>query len=472
MKTTVVILAAGDGTRFNGNKPKVLHEIAGRPMLAHVLDQARAAGADDIHVVVGDHADAMRAAADDDTLHWHHQAERLGTAHALQCAGDALAGSEEDDVVLVLYGDVPYVRPDAIQSLLARLEDADLALLTKEEYEPAGYGRIIRDDDGRVVCIVEELDAIPDEVEITEISTGILAARGGCLPGLLERIDNDNAQDEYYLTDCVGLAVADGLRVVTADADGGDDDIESDTRHSALGVNTPRQLEEAERAYQWRLAEQLMAQGVTLRDRRRFDVRGEVRCGRDVVIDVNVVLEGNVALGDDVRVGANCVLRDVELGDGTQVEPFSIIESSRTGRRCTIGPFARIRPETELDDEVKIGNFVEIKKSTIGAGSKVNHLSYVGDTGIGRSVNVGAGTVTCNYDGAQKHRTVIGDDVFIGSGAQLVAPVKIGDGATIGAGSTITRDAEADTLTLSRAEQKTVPGWKRPGGKEHRQKTK
>ncbi len=453
MKLCVVILAAGEGTRFNSRKSKVLHEIGGKPMLRHVFEVARALTPAEIHVVVGDNADAAGAALDDSTVRWHEQRERLGTAHALQCAQAALGG---DNRVLVLYGDVMFVNPDTLKSLLAALDDADLAVLTRKLHNPAGYGRIVRDDSGEIARIVEERDATPEEAAITETNTGIIAARGGCLPALLERVGKGNVQGECYLTDCAELAIKDGLKVTTwttSDASEG------------WGVNTPRELEAAERHIQLARARQLMAQGVIVRDARRLDVRGEVSAGRDVIIDINVVLEGRVELGDDVRISANCVLRDVSLGAGTTVEPFSIVESSRTGKNCVIGPFARIRPEVELADKVKIGNFVEVKKSAVGDNSKINHLSYIGDSTIGRSVNVGAGTITCNYDGAQKHRTIIGDNVFVGSGTQIVAPVKIGDGATIGAGSTITRDAGADTLSLSRSEQKAVPGWRRPAAK-------
>ncbi len=453
MKLSVVILAAGAGTRFNSRKSKVLHDVGGKPMLGHVLDGARALSPAEIHVVVGDNAAAVRAAIGDDAIRWHEQHERLGTAHALQCARAALGG---DNRVLVLYGDVMFINPDTLKSLLAALDNADLAILTRKLHDPAGYGRIVRSDSGEIMRIVEERDATPREAAIREINTGIIAARGGCLPDLLERIGCDNAQGEYYLTDCAELAIKRGLKVATRTT--GDPD-------EGRGINTPGELEAAERCVQLAHARQLLAQGVILRDAKRLDVRGEVSAGRDVVIDVNVVLAGRVELGDDVRIGANCVLRDASLGNGTTVEPFSIVESSRTGRNCTIGPFARIRPETELADRVKVGNFVEVKKSTVGAGSKINHLSYLGDSTLGRGVNVGAGTITCNYDGAQKHRTLIGDDVFVGSGTQIVAPVKIGDGATIGAGSTITRDAGAGALTLSRSEQKTVPGWRRPSNK-------
>ncbi len=452
VEVSVVILAAGEGTRFNSRKPKVLHEIGGKPMLGHVLDAARAVSPAAIHVVVGSGAEAVRGAIGGG-VRWHEQNERLGTAHALRCAQDALGG---EDHVLVLYGDVPLIAPGTLKALIATLDDADVAVLTQELDDPTGYGRIIRDADGAVVRIVEERDATPEQAAVKETSTGVIAARSGSLPGLLAQIGKDNAQGEYYLTDCVMLAIKSGLKIAVCKTRGDE----------ALGVNTAQQLEQAERRFQLARAEQLTAQGVIVRDARRLDVRGEVSAGRDVTLDANVLLEGRVELGDGVSVGANCVLRDASIGNNTTIEPFSIVESSRVGESCTIGPFARIRPEVALAEGVKIGNFVEIKKSTVGAGSKINHLSYVGDSKVGQGVNVGAGTITCNYDGVEKHRTIIGDNVFIGSDTQLVAPVKIGDGATIGAGSTITRDADAGVLTLSRSEQKTVPGWRPPSGKE------
>ena len=453
MKVSVVILAAGKGTRLKSRRPKVLHEVGGRAMLGYILGTARALVPGAIHVVVGDGAATVRAAVDDDTIHWHKQRECLGTAHSLRCAEAALASGNQ---VLVLYADVPFVKSGTLKSLLALLDETDLAILTNDSPDPTGYGRIVRDDDGNVVRIVEEHDATPQEAAITETNTGVIAARSGCLPELLARVGRDNAQSEYYLTDCAGHAAAAGMKVATLTTDDADE---------VQGINTRADLERAERYIQLARARQLMEQGATVLDAKRLEVRGEVSVGRDVTVDVNVVLEGRIELGDGVRIGANCVLRDVSLGAGTNVRPFSIVESSRTGRNCVIGPFARIRPETALADEVGIGNFVEVKKSTVGAGSKINHLSYIGDSEVGRSVNIGAGTITCNYDGEKKHRTIIGDNVFVGSDTQIVAPVRIGDNATIGAGSTITRDADADALTLSRSEQKTVPGWRRPADK-------
>ena len=450
MEVTIIILAAGEGTRFNSDKPKVLHDLGGSPMLAHVLASARAIEPRSVHVVVGKQAEAIQAVVGDTHVHWHQQTEQLGTGHALQCAQPALGNR---DYVLVLYGDVPLVKPSTLKALLVRLDTADLAILTQVLNDPAGYGRIIRNRHGNVTGIVEQRDTTPEQANTQEISTGIIAARGNRLPDLLKRIEPDNAQNEYYLTDCVKLAVASGMKVVTLQAtDAGE----------TLGINTTRQLETAERELQFR---QLLDRGVTVRDAKRLDIRGDVITGRGVCIDVDVLLEGRVEFEDGVQIGAHCILRDVSLGAETRVEPFSLIESARVGRTCIIGPFARIRPEVELGDKVKIGNFVEIKKSTVANNSKINHLSYIGDSSVGRDTNIGAGIITCNYDGAEKHQTIIGDEVFIGSGTQLVAPVRIADGATIGAGSTITRDAQANTLTLARSKQKAVPGWLRPSRK-------
>ena len=450
MNVTIVVLAAGESTRFHSDKPKVLHELGGAPMLAHVLASAHALAPEEIHVVVGQHAEMVRQAMDDDSLYWHRQSPCRGTGHALQCARSALGN---DHAVLVLYGDVPLIRPSTLKELLAALDAADIALLTQMRDDPTGYGRILRNPDNRVIGIVEQSDVSAQQAGIRETSTGVIAARGGHLPGLLERIKPDNAQNEYYLTDCIELAAQCGMKVMALPAtDPGE----------TLGVNTMAQLEVAERQLQWTRVRRLQEQGVNVRDARRLDIRGEVHCGRNVTIDIDVLLEGQVTLEDNVHIAAHCILRNVSLGAGTRVEPFSLIEFSRAGNACRIGPFARIRPQVELHDQVKVGNFVEIKKSTVAKNSKINHLSYVGDSEIGHDTNIGAGTITCNYDGAEKHRTIIGDRVFIGSGTQLVAPVKIAAGATIGAGSTITRDAQADALTLSRSQQKTLSGWCRP----------
>ena len=450
MTDAVIILAAGHGTRMGNTTPKVLQTLGDRPLLAWVLDTAGTLDNTEIHVVVHPEHELVQSMVMERGAAVCQQAEQLGTAHAVQCADKAL----DAERVLVLYGDVPLVQKLTLQSLLAQLEQSELAVLTAVVDDPTGYGRIVRDNQGQLCRIVEQCDASADEEKIQEISTGIFAAKGSVLRRLISQVNPDNAQHEYYLTDCVGLAVQENLLVQTQKL--------SDFSE-AQGINTLVDLERAERLLQLRLADELMQAGCLIRDKSRLDIRGTVSVGRSVEIDVNVVLEGKVALGDGVRIGANCVLKDVTVQAGTVVKPFSMIEASQIGKSCTIGPFARIRPEVELGDHVKVGNYVEIKKSVIGQRSKVNHLSYIGDSTIGRDVNIGAGTITCNYDGDKKHHTVIGDDVFVGSGTQIVAPVTIHKGATIGAGSTITRDAESGKLTLSRSEQKTVDHWKRAG---------
>jgi len=449
MRLGIVILAAGQGTRMKSATPKVLHRLAGRPLLAHVLDTAAALDPVRVAVVYG-HGGAQVPAqfAQRDDVVWAEQTPQLGTGHALQQAQPHL---DDCDRVLVLYGDVPLVEPDTLRALLARPEP--VSLLTVRLPDPTGYGRIVRDAAGIVRRIVEQKDASDADRAIDEVNTGIMALDGTRLAGWLGRLENANAQGEYYLTDVVGLAVGDGLPVEAV--------IASDPLEVA-GINDRAQLAQLERAWQHRAADRLMRAGVTLADPARFDLRGTLRHGRDVSIDVNVIIEGDVRLGDDVSVGANTLLRDVEVANGVQILENCVIESAYLGPASRVGPFSRIRPGTHLEGHAHIGNFVEIKKSEVGLGSKVNHLTYVGDATIGRDVNVGAGTITCNYDGANKYRTVIGDRAFIGSNAALVAPVTVGEGATIGAGSTITRDAPAEALTIARARQTTLTGWKRP----------
>jgi bifunctional UDP-N-acetylglucosamine pyrophosphorylase/glucosamine-1-phosphate N-acetyltransferase len=449
MRLGIVILAAGQGTRMKSATPKVLHRLAGRPLLAHVLDTAAALGPVRVVVVYGHGGEQVPAQfAQRHDVVWVEQTPQLGTGHALQQAEPHLDGC---DRALVLYGDVPLVEPDTLRALLAHPEG--VVLLTVRLPVPTGYGRILRDASGSVRRIVEQKDANEAERAIDEVNTGIMVLDGARLAGWLGRLENANAQGEYYLTDVVGLAVGDGLSVEAV--------IASDPLEVA-GINDRAQLAQLERAFQRRAAERLMRAGVTLADPARFDLRGTLRHGRDVSIDVNVIIEGEVRLGDGVSVGANTVLRDVEAASGVQILENCVIESAFLGPDSRVGPFSRIRPGTRLEGRAHIGNFVEIKKAEVGLGSKVNHLTYVGDATIGRDVNVGAGTITCNYDGANKHRTVIGDRAFIGSNAALVAPVTIGEGATIGAGSTITRDAPAEALTIARARQATLPGWKRP----------
>ena len=450
MPLSVVILAAGRGKRMASDLPKVLQPLAGRPLLAHVVATARALGPDAIHVVHGHGADQVRAAIAGSDIRWDLQAEQKGTGHAVM---QAMPGVPDDQTVLVLYGDVPLIRVETLTDLVARSGPKALALLSARLPDPAGYGRVIRDTAGRVARIVEDKDANHKERAINEINTGVLAAPAAKLRGWLGALKADNAQGEYYLTDCIVAAVRDGCAVEA---------VVAGTAAEVLGVNDKLQLAEAEAAHRASRATELMRAGVTVIDPARLDVRGAVSCGRDVVLDVNVILEGQVKLGDRVKVGAGCVLRDCELGDDCEVRMNSLIEGATAGAGCVIGPFARLRPGTRLADGVHIGNFVEVKNSEIGAGSKANHLTYLGDTTVGSRVNVGAGTVTCNYDGANKHRTEIGDGAFIGSGAMLVAPVSVGKDATIGAGSTITKPAPAGKLTVERSRQLTIDNWKRP----------
>jgi len=446
----VVILAAGQGKRMRSVLPKALQPLAGRPLLAHVLASARALGAQRICVVHGHGGGTVHSRLDAPDLVWVEQSLQLGTGHAVLQAVPHLSA---DTPVLVLYGDVPLIGVPTLMRLMDAAGQDRLSLLTVELDDPAGYGRILRDDSGRVTRIVEERDATPDDRRVREINTGILVAPAARLRDWLGRIGNDNAQGEYYLTDIIGLAVGEGLEVVT---------VSPDCASETLGVNSKAQLAALERMFQASVASQLMDAGVTLIDPARIDVRGELLCGSDVEIDVNCVFEGRVELGDNVAIGANCVLRDVKVGSGTRVAPFSHLDGAETGKECALGPFVRIRPGTVLADGVHIGNFVEIKNSRIADDSKAGHLSYIGDADVGVGVNIGAGTITCNYDGANKYRTEIGDGAFIGSDSQLVAPVRVGRGATLGAGTTLTRDAPPDQLTVSRTRQQSYADWVRP----------
>ena len=445
----VVILAAGQGKRMRSDLPKVLHRLGGRPLLAHVLDTARELGAGRICVVYGHGGEAVREALDAADIIWVRQEPQLGTGHAVL---QTLTFLDADLPTVVLYGDVPLIGAPTLTRLI-EVAGRGLGVLTEDLDDPTGYGRIVRDDDGKILRIVEQRDASDEERAISEINTGFLAAPTAALMRWLPALGNDNAQGEYYLTDIVRLAIGEGMPVATT---------QPDEAWEVLGVNSKVQLAELERIHQYRNALLLMEQGVTLLDPDRIDVRGELDCGRDVTIDVNCVFEGRVVLGDGVEVGAHSVLRNAVIGAGTRIAPFSHIEEAEAGRGCVIGPYARLRPGTKLGEEVHIGNFVEVKNSTVADRTKANHLAYVGDATVGKDVNVGAGTITCNYDGANKHRTVIEDDVFIGSDTQLVAPVTVGRGATLGAGTTLTEDAPPDKLTISRVKQTTVPGWKRP----------
>ncbi len=450
MPLSIVILAAGQGTRMRSDLPKVLHPLGGRPLLAHVIESARQLDAADIHVVIGHGADRVRSEFADAGVDWVMQERQLGTGHAVTQAMPAIP---DGNTVLVMYGDVPLVRKDTLEPLCAIAAQGFVALLTAELEVPTGYGRILHNADGSICGIVEEKDASPAERSIREINTGFIAAPATKLRRWVDALDNSNAQGEFYLTDIVVRAVNDGVSVRG---------FTTDSIEEVMGINDRAQLAVQERCLQRRRADDCMREGVTLIDPARFDLRGRLDAGQDVVIDVNAVLEGEIRLGNRVSIGPNVVMRNVRAGDDVVILANCVIEDAVIGNASRIGPFARVRPETQLAEHTHVGNFVEIKKSDIGAGSKVNHLSYIGDTTIGSGVNVGAGTITCNYDGANKHRTIIGNDVFIGSDTQLVAPVTIADGATIGAGSTITRDAPAGELTLSRAEQQTRLGWKRP----------
>ncbi len=447
---TVVVLAAGQGTRMKSDLPKVLHTIGGRPMLTRVIDSARSLSPQAIHVVYGHGGERVREQLSALPVNWVLQSRQLGTGHAVN---QAMAQIADSQTVLVLYGDVPLISPETLSRLVAAAENECLGLLTAELPDPSGYGRIVRDAAGKVQAIVEQKDATPEQLAIAEINTGMLAVNAGLLRGWLDSIDNNNAQGEYYLTDIVALAAGSGVAINA---------ISTSDLAEIEGVNNRCQLAGLERVLQRRQADHLMLEGVTLRDPARFDLRGSLKVGRDVEIDIGVLIEGEVEIGDRCYIGPNCILKDVVLGTDVRIEANSVLESSTLGDHCLIGPFARLRPDCQLADGVKVGNFVEVKKSTVDKGSKINHLTYVGDTRMGANVNVGAGTITCNYDGVNKHLTVIGDNVFIGSDSQLVAPVAIGNDATIGAGSTITRDVPAGELTLSRSEQKTRKGWKRP----------
>jgi bifunctional UDP-N-acetylglucosamine pyrophosphorylase/glucosamine-1-phosphate N-acetyltransferase len=429
--------------------PKVLQPLAGKPLLAHVLDCARGLGADDICVVYGHGAEDVLSAFPDDSLRWALQAQQLGTGHAVQ---QAMPDTPDNNQVLILFGDVPLLRKETLQTLTDAMGKDELAVLTVDMDDPTGYGRILREG-GRVLGNVEEKDATEEQKAIVEINTGVMLCGGARLKAWLADLKNDNAQGEYYLTDVISMAVNDGVTV---------HGVKTQDQVEVMGINDKKQLAEAERALQARLVGELMAEGVGFADPARVDIRGKLTCGKDVFIDINAVFEGDVTLGDGVRIEPNNLVRDSHLGAGVVVHSNCHIEGATAGDNCEIGPFARLRPGAELATDVKVGNFVEIKKSKVAAGSKVNHLTYIGDTDIGTNVNVGAGTITCNYDGVNKHRTRIGDGAFIGSGVELVAPVEVGKGATIGAGSTITKSTPDDQLTLERSKQMTVKGWKRP----------
>lgn len=450
MSIDIVILAAGQGTRMNSAMPKVLHPIAGKPMLQHVIDAACEFGDVNICVVIGHGADQVRETITADSIQWVFQEKQLGTGHAVQ---QALPYLRKDSTVLVLYGDVPLVNVSTLKQLVMQVDNSNMALLTVVLENPSGYGRIVRDHKGAVQAIVEHKDANPEQLGIREVNTGIMAVDQSRLAGWLLELTNDNAQKEYYLTDIVGFASRDG---VTVNA------LISESSLEVLGVNDRYQQAQLERSYQQRYARQLMARGVSLRDPARFDCRGTIEAGRDVCIDVNAVFEGEVILGDHVTIEPNCFIKNARIGNHVVIKANSVLEDVVIADHCDVGPFARLRPGTQLKDGAKIGNFVETKKAVIGKGSKVNHLSYVGDADIGEDSNIGAGTITCNYDGVNKHQTTIGDHVFIGSNTALVAPVTVEDGATVGAGSVVTSSVKKNQLAVARGKQRNIDGWQRP----------
>ena len=448
-KLNIVILAAGQGTRMKSRLPKVLHPLAGKPLLAHVIDTARKLDPSKIIVVYGHGGELVPETLASPDLAWVEQAQQLGTGHAVE---QAMAEVDDASNLLILYGDVPLLQTSTLTELV-RLGAEGFGLLTVNLPNPSGYGRIVRDNYGAVARIVEEKDASEAERTISEINSGIMCTSAKRLRTWLSQLENDNAQQEYYLTDTIAMAVEAGIAVKTT---------QPAAAQEVAGINSRSQLAELERFYQWQQAQRLMAAGVTIIDPSRLDIRGQISSGQDVTLDINVVLEGDVKLGNNVRIGPGCVIKDSEIADGAEIKAMSVIEQAKVGPGAQVGPFARLRPGTELAAGVHIGNYVEIKNSQVDEGSKINHLSYVGDTSVGKAVNIGAGTITCNYDGANKHRTIIGDRAFIGSDTQLVAPVEVGEGATIGAGTTLTSNAPAEELTLSRAKQKTIKGWQRP----------
>jgi bifunctional UDP-N-acetylglucosamine pyrophosphorylase / glucosamine-1-phosphate N-acetyltransferase len=450
MQLSVVILAAGQGKRMNSDLPKVLQPLAGQPLLQHVIGTARALRPTNIYVVYGHGGAQVQAALGDENVEWILQADQLGTGHAVM---QAMCVIPDDHTVLVLYGDVPMIRTASLTKLVAAADAGALSLLSVSLDNATGYGRIVRDAAGHVSAIVEQKDASPEQLQIREVNSGLMAAPAGRLREWLLGLGTSNAQREYYLTDVVACAVQARDRV---------DAVQTAHASEVMGVNDKIQLAQVEALYRRERADELMLAGATLADPARIDIRGDVEVGRDVFIDINAVLIGTVRLGKGVKIGPNCVISHSQIGGGTEVYANSIIDHASVAENCRIGPFARVRPETILHHDVHIGNFVEIKSSEIGAGSKANHLSYVGDARVGSGVNVGAGSITCNYDGQNKWPTVIEDRAFIGSGSMLVAPVRIGAGATIGAGSTIAQNAPDGELTLTRAKQATVPGWKRP----------
>ena len=446
---SVVILAAGKGTRMYSDLPKVLHPIAGKPMVKHVIDTVKALEAKQIHLIYGHGGDLMQQRLAAEPVNWVLQAEQLGTGHAMQQAAPFFA---DDENILMLYGDGPLITQATLEKLIAAKPDNGIALLTVVLENPTGYGRIIREN-GSVVAIVEQKDANPDQLKIKEINTGVMVASGASFKKWLAQLNNNNAQGEYYITDVIAMANRDGYKVEA---------VQAADLMEVEGANNRLQLAALERYYQKTQAEKLLLAGVSIIDPARCDLRGSVTHGKDVEIDVNVILEGEIKLGHRVKIGAGSVLKNCEIGDDVEIKPYSVIEDTVIGNQAKIGPFSRLRPGTNLADETHVGNFVEIKNAEIAKGSKVNHLSYVGDAQIGANCNIGAGVITCNYDGANKFKTIIGDNVFVGSDTQLIAPVTVASGSTIGAGSTITKDVAQDELVITRVPQRHIQGWKRP----------
>ncbi len=446
----VVVLAAGQGKRMYSNLPKVLHKLAGKPLLQHVMDSANALGPNKLCVVYGHGGDAVPNAFPECGATWVKQEPQLGTGHAVM---QTVPHLDPGGLTLILYGDVPLTQASTLRRLTDTASQGKLAVLTIELADPTGYGRIVRNSHGDITGIVEHKDATSEQHTIREVNTGIMAVPTNHLSRWLSQLKNDNAQKEYYLTDIIAMAVSENLPVTAVHPSG---------EWETIGINSKVQLAELERTHQANIARALLEQGVTLADPARIDVRGMLTCGKDVSIDINCVFEGNVTLGDNVCVSAGCVLKNVTIATDTQIAPYSVLEDAIVGADCRVGPYARLRPGAKLADGAHVGNFVELKNSELGKGSKANHLAYIGDATVGSNVNIGAGTITCNYDGANKHRTIIEDDVFIGSDTQLVAPVTVRKGATLGAGTTLTKEAPAGELTVSRAKQITIPGWKRP----------
>ena len=449
MRLSVIILAAGQGTRMKSSLPKVMHRIAGVPMLEHVYRRSLELGADDIHIVYGHGGEHLHEYCSDFKVDWVLQEEQLGTAHAVEQASPKI---NDDSVALVLYGDVPLIKSETLKALVEKVSNNNIALLTVDLDDPTGYGRIVREGE-KVTSIVEHKDASEQQKKIKEVNTGILALRAGYLNECLSKIDNNNSQGEYYLTDIIAMAVADGSEIFTA---------QPENSYEVEGVNDRKQLAKLERIHQQERVEQIMLEGISVADPARVDIRGELKIGSDSFIDINVLFEGQVEIGNNVIISAGCVINNCKIANDCTIKPYSVLDNAVIEEAVEIGPFARLRPGTHLHKNSRVGNFVEVKNTELGEGSKAGHLSYLGDSEIGSDVNIGAGTITCNYDGANKFKTVIKDGAFIGSDTQLVAPVTVGKNATIGAGSTITRDTEDDSLTLSRSVQKMIEGWQRP----------